>query len=194
MSMRLGVVLLAAGRSVRFGKNKLLAEFDGRPLLCRALEACGSLAAARRLAVVSCEETAALAGAHGFEAIRNDAPQLGQAHSIALGIKALQDMDAALLLAGDMPLLTSESLERLVRRFCESGRGIACLEDDTHRGNPAVFEKKYFPALIALSGDRGAKGVLRAHEDDLLVVRCTGANELADADTLQELKKLREKI
>ena len=190
MSMRLGAVLLAAGRSLRFGSNKLLHHFDGQPMVCRALDTVRQLDAARRAAVVSCEEVAALAREHGFEVIQNDAPEAGQAESVVLGTKAMMDMDAVLFLAGDQPRLSGTSLCLLVKGFEESGRGIACLEDETHSGNPAVFARAYFPELLSLSGDRGAKGILRKHEDDLLIVRCLHPNELADADTPQALEAI----
>jgi len=185
--MRIGAVLLAAGQSARFGSNKLLAGFGGQPMVCRAMDAAVQLEASRFAVVASCGEIAALARARGFDVIQNGAPEMGQAHSIVLGAKAMADMDAVLFLAGDQPLLTGESLRLLVRRFEESGKGIACLADETHRGNPAVFAKAYFPELLRLSGDRGAKGILRAHEDDLLIVPCIGENELADADTPEVL-------
>ena len=81
-------------------------------------------------------------------------------------------------------------LARLLRAFEESGKGIACLEDDTHRGNPAVFSAAYRERLLLLTGDRGAGGLLRAYEADLTVVRCTDADELADADTPQALAQI----
>ena len=194
MGKRLGVVLLAAGRSERFGENKLLADFAGRPMVCYALEAAAELEAACRLAVCSCEAVAAIAQTHGFSVVQNDAPEAGQAHSIVLGVQEAAELDAVLLLAGDMPLLTGESLRRLVQGFERSRRGMACLADETHRGNPAVFDRRYFPELLALSGDRGAKGILRAHEDDLMVVPCVRKNELADADTPQALEALGKRI
>ena len=190
MSIKLGAVLLAAGRSERFGSNKLLADFDGRPMVCRALTAMKSIGAERFTAVVSSEEVADLAKDHGFDVIFNEAPELGQAHSVVLAVRKMQDLDALLFVAGDQPLLTGESLRLLISRFAESGRGIACLADETHRGNPAVFSKAYFPELLALSGDRGAKGILRAHESDLLVVSCLAENELADADTPETLSAI----
>lgn len=190
MSMRLGVVLLAAGRSARFGSNKLLADFDGGPMVCRALEAIEQIEAERFAAVVSCEEVALLAQNYGFDVIGNEALELGQAHSVVLAVRQMQDLDAILFVAGDQPLLTGESLRLLVQRFEKSGKGIACLADETHRGNPAVFSKAYFPEILALSGDRGAKGILRAHESDLLVVSCLNENELADADTPEALRKM----
>lgn len=192
--MRLGVVLLSAGKSSRFGRNKLLEDVGGRPMICRTMEAAAALDAARRAAVVSCDEVAALAGKHGFDIISNDVPENGQAHSVVLGVRAMQDLDAVLFLAGDQPLITRESLCLLVRRFIESGKGIACLADETHRGNPAIFAAEYYPELLALGGDRGAKGILRANENDLLVVRCLHADELADADTPKALETIRSRM
>ena len=80
--MKLGVVLLAAGKSTRFGANKLLAGFCGRPMVCYSLEAAAALKPARTAVVTGCGEVACLAEGYGFEVIVNDAPQLGQSHSI----------------------------------------------------------------------------------------------------------------
>ena len=186
--MKLGVVLLAAGRSERFGSNKLLADFRGRPMVCCVLEALRAVPAEKICVVIGSDQVAMLVREYGCSVIRNNTPQLGQAHSICLGVLAMQDMDAVLLMAGDQPKITGESLASLVSAFCASSKGIACLRDETHMGNPAVFSKAYFPQLLALSGDRGAKGILRANEDDLLVVSCVHQGELADADTPQELE------
>ena len=193
MTLRLGVVLLAAGRSSRFGENKLLVEFGGRPMVCHAMEAAKALGAARTAVVTGCEEIALLTTGQGFQVIANDAPQQGQAHSIVLGVRAMQDMDAVLLMVCDQPCLTHASLMRLVQRFSCSRKGIACLRDGTHWGNPAVFDRRFFGELTALDGDRGAKRVLCAHEEELLVVDTVLPDELADADTPDALETLRKR-
>ncbi|MBQ7887725.1 MAG: nucleotidyltransferase family protein [Clostridia bacterium] len=190
--MKLGVVLLAAGRSERFGSDKLLAGFNGRPMICRALEAMRAVPCAKACVITGSGEVAALAKDYGFDMIPNSEPRLGQSHSIHLGVQAMQEMDALLFLVGDQPRLTGRSLMRLLDAFMASDKGIACLRDGTHMGNPAVFAMKYAPELLALSGDRGAKGILRAHQDDLLIVDCAYPHELADADTPQALARLLE--
>ena len=189
-SMKLGVVLLAAGKSVRFGSNKLLADYCGRPMVCCVLEALQLLFADKICVVAGDDSVAALAHEYGCDVICNHEPQIGQSHSIHLGVSAMKDMDAALLVAGDQPRLTGESLCALVEAFCASPKGLACLRDETHMGNPAVFSKAYFPQLLALSGDRGAKRILTAYQEDLLVVSCLYQGELADADTPQALESL----
>ena len=188
--MKLGVVLLAAGRSERFGSNKLLADFSGRPLICRALEAAKSVSAQKVCVVTGSEAVRTYARQYGFDVRENPDAHLGQSHSIHLGIEAMREMDAALLMVCDQPGLTGESLARLTDAFAASGKGMACLRDDTHMGNPAIFSKEYYPQLLALSGDRGAKGILLKNPDDLLTVSCTYAHELDDADTPQALENI----
>lgn len=189
--MNLGIVLLAAGMSGRFGSNKLLADFGGRALICCALEAMQAVPAKWRCVVTGCQEIAALARVYGCDVIANETPELGQAHSIRLGVQAMLEADAALLMVGDQPLITGESLCRLVRAYEQSGKGMACLSDGSHIGNPAVFSSAYYLELLALSGDRGAKGILKAHPEDLLVIPCVYNHELCDADTPQALTGLR---
>jgi len=189
--MRIGALLLAAGRSSRFGGNKLLADFGGRPVVCRAMDALRKLEPARTAVVTGDQEVAALSQAFGFDVLENRKPEEGMSRSIRLGVSALGDMDAILLLAGDQPLITGESLKRLCAAFAQSGRGIACLRDATHIGNPAVFAKRYYPQLLALEGDRGAKGILRANAQDLVCVDCVRSDELCDCDDAGALEILR---
>ena len=194
MRMKLGAVLLAAGRSERFGSNKLLADFNGRPMICRALDTLKQLNAERTVVVVSNAEVAALAQVYGFEVIVNDAPQLGQARSVRLGVsymEKIEELEAVLLMVSDQPLLSVQSLAALISAFEQSGRGIACLRDETHSGNPAIFMRTYCGALMRLEGDRGAKGILRAHANDLIEVDCFHPMELSDADDPAALEILR---
>lgn len=190
--MRLGAVLLAAGRSRRFGPaDKLLCDAGGRTMLSRALDTLGAVDADVRAAVVSTQAAEELAAAAGFAAVRNARPEAGLSQSIALGVgwARAQGCEAVLLAVADQPLLTADSLAALLAAFRRDGR-IACLEDESHRGNPAVFSEAYFDELLALHGDRGAKGVLRAHEAELTVVRCRLDDELTDADEPQALGRL----
>ena len=96
--MKLCVVLLAAGKSRRFGReNKLLALYHGRPMIVHALETLGCLPCARRMAVVSDERVDALAKEAGFQTVLNSEVEQGMSHSIHLGVKNAGDADAVLL-------------------------------------------------------------------------------------------------
>lgn len=194
--MRLGAVLLAAGRSRRFGAaDKLLADAGGRTMLARALGTVAAAGADARAAVVSTDAAQRLAAAAGFDTVRNGAPEEGLSRSIALGVRWAQGRgcDAVLLAVADQPLLTARSLAALTEEFRAHGH-LACLEDESHRGNPAVFSSAYYDELLALRGDCGARRVLCAHEDRLTVVRCHLPGELADADGPQALERLRRQL
>lgn len=191
--MRLAAVLLAAGQSRRFGeKNKLLAPIGGVPMAARAMDRLVALKADFTFVVVSCEEVARLARERGVRAVRNEQPERGLSGSIVLGVQAAreEEADAVLLMAADQPRLTEASLRALVSGFRRGGCRMACLEDETHWGNPAVFSMDYAPELLELCGDRGAKAVLKRHEANVTRVLCASDGELADADDPQALLAL----
>lgn len=186
--MTLGACLLAAGRGRRWGRpgeNKLLAPFCGRPMIEWAMDALEALGAERALVVTGDAKIAALAEKRGMQIVENREPERGLSRSIALGAEAMEGMDAALFLAGDQPRVTGASLLALRSAFEASGRPLACLCDDTHWGNPAIFDKRFFGELKSLTGDKGAKGILLRHEGELLRLRC-GEGELMDFDTAEE--------
>lgn len=194
MAYRFGVVVLAAGKSSRFGGNKLLAEFGGKTVMEHAVSLAASCGAARAAVVASDPDVIRILEAQGMEVIVNGNPLLGQAHSIVLGVSSMEALDAVLLLAADQPLLTRESLKRLIDGFTLSGKGMACLQDKTHFGNPAIFSNSYFGMLKRLTGDCGAKRILAMNADDLLIVDCIGDDELSDADTREQLEYLKTRV
>lgn len=189
--MRIGIVLLAAGMSRRFGEaNKLLADVRGCPMAGRVMDELLALGMERNTAVVSDARVAQLARERGLEVVENKQPELGMARSIVLGVDAMREMDAVLLLNADQPRISAASLRRLVDTFECGGGKPACLIDGTHFGNPAIFGRAYYKELLSLSGDRGAKGILKKHESMLLKVPCAHEGELADADDPDTLRAI----
>lgn len=184
-------VLLAAGSGSRFGGGKLLAEFDGAALYARAMDAIPTEMLVRTAVVSGSAEILAESARRGLTGVRNDAPEDGVSRSIALGLDAVEPCSAALFLVGDQPLLTRES----VRRILEAGREnpdkiIAPQRPDGRLGNPCLFPAAFFPELRALRGDRGGKQVIRAHPEAVVTVPLP-EEELFDADTKEELRRLK---
>ena len=185
-------VLLAAGAGSRFGGGKLLAEFAGKRLFERAMNALPTEHFVRVAVVSGCEDILAESERRGFLAVQNDAPEQGVSLSIRLGLEAAKPCSAALFLVSDQPLLTKES----VRRILEAGathpeKIIAPEAPDGRLGNPCLFPAAFFPELSALEGDRGGKRVIRAHPEALFTVSLP-EEELFDADTKEELSQLKE--
>ncbi len=187
--MRIGCVVMAAGDARRFGENKLSALFRGKSLVRRALDAVPEEAFAAVAVVTQYPEVEALAEEYGFTPVRNRHPDWGISHTIALGLEALGEVDAALFQVSDQPLLRRESVAALVEFYRERPEAIAALGHNGVRGNPCLFPAAYFPQLYALTEDHGGSSVIRRHEAALRLLE-VNPRELCDADTPEDLTAL----
>lgn len=187
--MRLGCVVMAAGASRRFGENKLLRQLGGKPLYQRALEAVPREVFSAVAVVTGCAPMAELAQTMGFAVVCNDTPKLGVSLTIRLGLEAMPDCDGVLFMTADQPLLTKDGVRAVAETFLKEPNCIAAAAADSVRGNPCLFPKVLFPALLALEGDTGGSRVIRANPG-LLRLTELPARELADADTAQDLAAL----
>ena len=188
--MRLGAVILAAGNAARFGENKLLTAFRGRPLIEWAFAVLPVERLAAVAVVTQYDAVAALARDRGFSVVRNEAPDLGVSHSVALGTRALRDCcDGLLFLVADQPLLRRQTVETILDRFLERPDRIIVPAAGERQGNPCVFPAAFFPALEALAGDRGGKQLIRRHPERVETVPAA-SDELFDVDTWADLQKM----
>lgn len=186
---RIGCLVMAAGMSARFGENKLFRALDGKTLIARALEAVPGAQFAAVTVVTQYADIERLAARFGFAAIHNAHPELGISHTIALGTRAMQGLDGILYMVADQPRLRQQTVTRIVDIWRQHPEKIVGAGSGTRRGNPNLFPARFFPELLALTGDRGGSAVLRAHETDYLLVE-TDSTELFDCDTPQTLSQL----
>ena len=111
----IGCVIMASGLARRFGSNKLLADFGGRPLLCRALDATDTPQLACRIVVTRSAEVETLCQTLGVACLRHALP--GRNDTVRLGLEALLTLQPGLagciFLPGDQPLLRRETVEAL---------------------------------------------------------------------------------
>jgi len=200
-----GCVIMASGLAVRFGSNKLLADFGGRPLLTRALDATNTPALAVRVVVTRSREVAALCREMGVETVLHSLP--GRNDTVRLGLEALlakrPDLAGCMFLPGDQPLLRRASIEALVREFSaaqaqkETEQDILRLgwraEDGAEPlvGSPVLFGSGYFSALRTLPEGKGGGVIMRNCPERVRVVCTLHREELQDADTVEELEKLK---
>jgi len=190
----LGCVLMAAGNSARFGGNKLQAELNGKSFLLRALEAIPREEFARVAVVSQYRWALELAKEFGFAPILNDRPDDGVSRTIALGLEALGKVSAAMFLVADQPCLLQSCIQGEIDFFRRDPSRIVAMGYGRRRGNPAIFPKKYFDELSALSGDDGGSRVIRAHEDALALYQVADELQLMDVDCAEELAALKERM
>ena len=187
--LRIGCVVMAAGRASRFGTNKLLQEIGGKSLLRRALEAVPPGVFHPVAVVTRGPQAAALAAEFGFQTVENRYPERGVSYTIRLGLSAMDGCDGVLFQVADQPFLRRETVAAAAALWRERPEAIVALGCDGRRGNPCLFPARFFPELLALTGDRGGSAVIRRHGKDLLLVEAA-EEELWDVDTPQALVTL----
>lgn len=195
--LRIGALILAAGRSTRFGAaNKLTASFSGKPMLAHAVEA--ALAAGLEdVMVVTGHESeavrAALAGA-AARFVHNADYASGLASSLRAGLAALPaEIGAAFVMLGDMPRIAPETLRALVAAAEAAAEPLAFVPAHKGRwGNPVLVRRALFPALSELVGDQGARKLLEGQREVVREVDVDDLGIFADFDTAAALASAEE--
>lgn len=160
-------IVLAAGQASRMGASghhKLLAEFDGQPLVRRTTEV--ALAACREPVIVVTGHRAgdireALSGLD-LVFVHNDDFASGMASSLVAGLEgAGPETEGLLVILADMPGVTAEDLRLLIEAFAaEAGQAVVRAVYGGKRGNPVILPRALYPALRRLEGDVGARHVI----------------------------------
>ena len=184
-----GCVIMASGLGKRFGGNKLMADFRGKPMIQRALDATDGLFT-RRVVVTRHESVAELCREQNVAIVLHDLPH--RSDTVRLGLEALPDLDCCMFLPGDQPLLRRETVSMLLENWKENPDSmIRPVYEDTE-GSPVLFPSWAFPELRNLPEGKGGGFVLKTHPHDVLRVSIANPFELADADTPETLALLKE--
>ena len=191
MASNIYCVVLAAGESRRYGRTKLLEAYCGKPLLRHALEA-AQIACAGRVCLVTGNDADAIRNAAGGLAdtvVHNPEFESGIGSSIRSAVDVCSEhADALLIVLADQPLVTAVHLSTLIETWeSETSKIVVSAYSETI-GPPVLFGRRYFGQLANLSGDSGAKSVLREHGASLRPVNFEPA--AIDIDTPEDLQEL----
>jgi molybdenum cofactor cytidylyltransferase len=182
----IAAILLAAGSSRRMGANKLLLDIDGVPMVRRAAMLLQQAGLSPLIAVLGHEAARIEQALEGlaFTCVVNDNYDNGMAGSLTRGLAALPaNTDAVLVHLADMPFVAPGDIAALCTAFAPAaGRAICIPVHDGQRGNPVLLGRQIFPALAGLSGDQGAKSIIRQNPD-LIAEIPAGPGVLIDLDT-----------
>lgn len=192
--IKTGVIILAAGSSSRLGQPKQLLEFNGKTLLEIAVGAAQkSLAQSCILVLGANANLISERVVHlKVDQVINENWENGMASSMQKGLKYLMEKSASdqvILMLSDQPFVDSNILNSLIKnKINTNSEIIACSYNGTF-GVPVLFTKKYFPELLSLTGNDGAKKLVMAHQDDLHTIDFPkGA---IDIDTMEDYLKLK---
>ena len=196
--MKIALIYMASGFGSRFGKNKLLEDFEGIPLYLHGLRALilgKSLLEQEegwqvRIYVVSqYEEIRQKAAALGVRPVENPDSKKGITASLVHGTREAEGADLYVYCVADQPRLRGETLAAFLQAFAASGKGMGCLTAGGRRGNPAAFRKTYRDQLLGLTGDRGGRQLMERYGEDLWLFEAD-SKELADVDLKEDIKRV----
>ena len=192
----IAAVILGAGRSRRMAPlNKLLVvDRSGKPMIARVVDNVLS-SKARPVVVVTGHQAEQVMHALGGRPVRVvHAPDYadGLSASLRAGIAAVPpEAAAAIVCLGDMPLVTGRMIDRLLEAYDpDEGRLIVLPTFRGKQGNPMLWDRRFFPEILRITGDSGARFLLGQHLENVAEVEMSDDGVLRDFDTAESLATL----
>ena len=192
--VNIGALIVAAGKSTRMGKPKLLLPFKGAPIITHPV----ALAIQNELQPIVCitgqydeQVKQALASFHENITINyNPHYESGMASSLKEGIHALQGkVDAVIIFLGDQPLVPDFVVKTIIQKYKENKKkGVKIVRPIYNQqiGHPILFDSGLFHEFEALHGDEGGKGIIQQYKDYLKLIHFPNSDWGIDIDTPEE--------
>jgi len=195
----IAAVVLAAGRSTRMGAvNKLIAEIGGKPLVRIAAEQALASRAAPVIVVTGHQRDEVEAALDGLPVrlVHNPDYANGLGTSLKTGITAVPaDADGAIVCLGDMPQVDATLIDKLIAAFDpEKGSLVVVPSIDGRRGNPVLWSRRFFPDLMQIQGDIGARHLIGNYAEAVVEVPLKGTAALTDVDTPESFSAVKAEI
>lgn len=192
---KIGAIILAAGLSSRMGTNKLLVDVDGKPMVRRVAEAACTSHADPVIVVTGHAAPQIETTLNGLKAefVKNPDFAKGLSASLGAGLNALpEDCDGALILLGDMPAVDTALIDRLIAAFDPGEQRAICVPTRRgKRGNPVLWARRFFPEMLAIEGDVGARNLIGTYSELVCEVEAADDAPLTDIDTPEALAAYR---
>jgi molybdenum cofactor cytidylyltransferase len=193
----IAAVILAAGQSSRMGQHKLLLPVLGKPLVLHVVDHAITAGFEEVLVVVGYRADALrpLLTNRPVRVIENPDYAQGQSTSVRAGIGALSpQVEAAMILLADQPLVKPAILQRLVQAWQATAKPIVAPFYNGQRGNPVLFARSLFAELLRVTGDQGGREILQRHPQEIAPVPIAEADAAQDLDTWQEYQALLKRL
>lgn len=188
------VIILAAGESSRLGSPKQLLVYSGTTLLQHSIDAAQSSNAASVLIVLGANADLIKTEINHTTAqvVINLDWKEGMASTIRYGLQTLVEMhpqtEAVIFMVADQPFVSADLINNLMELNRKEQRSIVGSKYGTTFGTPVLFTKRFFPELLELTGDVGAKSLVRKYINEAAFVSFPKGE--IDIDTVEDYKKL----
>lgn len=192
----ISALVLAAGRSLRFGQTKQLLRFNKKTMLETVVDRCLD-SEVDEVVLVLGHKAEEILGKSEFGAARvvlNKDYDKGLSSSLKVGVGAVDPQsEAVIIVLGDQPQFETETINKLVQKFADAGGPIVAPYFERRRGNPILIDRSLFPELKKLRGDAGAKGLIDRMVDKVVKVQVGDMGVLLDIDTEDDYRRLSER-
>lgn len=169
--MTIGTIILAAGASSRLGQPKQLLEHNGVPLVRHMAQLAVDFNAGPIVVVTGANAEAVTEALHDMRVrhVLNPNWQTGMASSLKVGVEALEKTfpEAILVLLTDQPYVSRALLEQLAEQAASTHKNIIASQYGDVLGVPILFRPAFYNALKDLTGDTGARKLVRDHPDEV---------------------------
>ncbi|MEN2495225.1 MAG: Molybdenum cofactor cytidylyltransferase [Hyphomicrobiaceae bacterium hypho_1] len=195
MAAKISAVILAGGRSIRMGStNKLLAKWQDKTLLYHVAESALMSLVSEVIVVTGYEEERVRGSLSDLPLcfVSNPCFSKGLGTSLSAGISAVNtDASGAIVLLGDMPLITKNIIDQIIKSFAPTKKRSICLPSHNGQwGNPVLWADSFFYELKKLTGDRGARKIAIQNRNVLYKVLVETDSIFTDIDTPEDLRVL----
>lgn len=189
----ISLIVLAAGFSARFGRNKLLEKIDGSTMIECVVKSAVSSKADEVIVVLGHDASKIREVLKNFNCkfVFNEEYHVGQSSSVKAGVKtAMKYADAVMILPGDVALITPKPINMVIEEYRRSGTPIVVASYMGRAGHPILFGRSLFHEIMGINEETmGLKAILNKHRDMIKKVEVGSEEVLIDVDTEDDFKK-----
>ncbi|MEJ9151468.1 nucleotidyltransferase family protein [Bacillus smithii] len=186
-------IILASGFSKRMGKPKLLLPYKGKSMIRHVLDASTNSCLNGVIVVVNSDIAGLqqeVRSSSVNKLVLNDEAGKGMSTSLKAGVTNLPSTtDAAVVLLGDQPLVTADDINEVIRCYVSNEAPIVQAQYQSKRGHPVLFDHSMFPYLFHITGDEGARSVLKKFANQIRLARLDKPYP-EDVDTPEDYEEL----
>jgi len=191
-------IILAAGMSTRFGRLKQVLEIKDSTILCMVLDAAMKSDLDRVVLVLGHQADAVKASLTDrmlnsrLITVLNQRYEGGMSTSLKCGLMETKDeFPSIMVLMGDQPLLSHETINFMLRSFRSSDKDICVPVYKGKRGLPVCFTSRFYNDILGITGDTGAREIIGRKPEDVLTVELEDPTAFLDIDNEGDFERLK---